>query len=49
MWQQQLTGFEVARRTVTHWMPWYNEDRPHHALQYRSPHQYLREKGIQVA
>jgi hypothetical protein len=30
-------------------MSWYNHERPHQALQYRSPRQYRREQAAKVA
>jgi len=49
VWQYRFAGFEDARRAVSTWMQWYNEERPHQALQYKSPRQYRREQGAKVA
>ena len=49
VWQYQFTGFEDARRKIQHWMRWYNEARPHQALQYRSPHQFRQKQRSLVA
>ena len=43
VWQHRFTGFEEAHRAVTDWLRWYNQERPHQALGYRSPQQH-REK-----
>ena len=32
--------FTEARRAITTWIGWYNADRPHQALGYRSPLQF---------
>ena len=49
VWQQHFAGFEDAQRAVSRWMHWYNDGRPHQALQYRSPWQYRREQAAKVA
>ncbi len=49
VWQHDFAGFEEARQTIKRWMRWYNEERPHQALQYRSPRQYRQEQRTQVA
>jgi len=36
-WQHDFRSFREARSTVSRWIRWYNEERPHHALSYRSP------------
>ena len=40
VWQHQFASFEEARREITSWIRWYNAERPHQALGYRSPQQY---------
>ena len=49
VWQHHFAGFEEAQRAVARWMHWYNEGRPHQALQYKSPRQYRREQAAKVA
>ena len=49
VWQYHFAGFEDARRAISTWMQWYNEERPHQALQYKSPRKYRREQGAKVA
>lgn len=36
-WQHDFGSFPEARSTVSRWIRWYNEERPHQALGYRSP------------
>ena len=40
VWQHQFGSFAEARAQITAWINWYNEERPHQALGYRSPHAY---------
>ncbi len=49
VWQHRFAGFEEARQTLNRWIRWYNEERPHQALQYRSPRQYRQQQDVQVA
>ena len=49
VWQHHFGGFEEAQQTITRWMRWYNEERPHQALRYRSPRQFRTEQQSQVA
>ncbi|GJL57136.1 MAG: insertion element hypothetical protein [Nitrospirales bacterium] len=49
VWQHHFAGFEEARQTITRWMRWYNEERPHQALRYRSPRQFRQAQCAQVA
>ncbi len=37
VWQQQFANFAEAQRAIRRWIRWYNEERPHQALGYRSP------------
>lgn len=37
VWQHQFANFDEAQRAIRHWIRWYNEERPHQALGYRSP------------
>lgn len=48
-WQHNFTSFRHARRTVKHWIDWYNERRPHQALGYLSPRQYRAQQQQLVA
>jgi len=49
VWQHRFQTFEEARRVIQDWMRWYNEERPHQALGYRSPVQYRAQQVTQVA
>ncbi len=40
VWQHQFRSFADARHAIHAWIAWYNEERPHQALGYRSPRQY---------
>ena len=40
IWQHNFRSFEEARRIISDWIRWYNEARPHQALDYRSPRQF---------
>ncbi|MCS6316512.1 MAG: IS3 family transposase [Nitrospira sp.] len=49
VWQYTFQTFEEARRIIWDWGQWYNHERPHQALGYRSPVQYRAQHTIQVA
>ena len=40
VWQHSFASFAEARTTITQWIEWYNAERPHQALGYRSPRQF---------
>ncbi len=40
VWQQMFRRFADAKAAISRWITWYNEERPHQALGYRSPRQY---------
>jgi putative transposase len=40
VWQQTFASFAEAQRAIRDWITWYNTQRPHQALDYRSPHTY---------
>jgi putative transposase len=40
VWQHNFAGFVEARAAITQWIHWYNAERPHQALGYRSPRQF---------
>ena len=48
VWQHRFESFAEAYRAITDWLRWYNRERPHQALGYRSPAQH-REKLRRVA
>jgi putative transposase len=49
VWQYQFETFEEVQQKIHTWMRWYNEDRPHQALKYRSPRQYAWKQDSLVA
>jgi putative transposase len=49
VWQHVFQTFDEARRVIRDWVQWYNQERPHQALGYRSPVQYRVQQSIQVA
>ncbi|HZT07806.1 MAG TPA: integrase core domain-containing protein [Chloroflexota bacterium] len=40
VWQRNFVSFAEARRAIRRWIEWYNAERPHQALGYRSPRQH---------
>lgn len=40
VWQHQFRNFADARQAIRQWIAWYNTERPHQPLGYRSPHTY---------
>jgi putative transposase len=48
VWQHVFQTFEEARRIIRDWVQWYNQERPHQALDYRSPVQYRAQRSTQV-
>jgi len=40
VWQHQFKNFAEAKQAITAWIRWYNAERPHQALKYRSPQQF---------
>ncbi len=49
VWQHTFQTFEQARWIIRDWVQWYNQERPHQALGYRSPVQYRAQQSTQVA
>jgi putative transposase len=45
VWQQQFGSFTEAQQAMSAWIRWYNAERPHQALGYRSPQQYAQLQG----
>lgn len=45
VWQQQFGSFQEAQQAIRAWIAWYNTERPHQALGYRSPQQYYQLHG----
>ncbi len=48
-WQHSFASFQEAKSAIAKWIRWYNNERPHQALGYRSPAQFRAEKHQQVA
>jgi len=48
-WQHNFATFDEARSAIGKWIGWYNEERPHSALGYKSPRQYRRKEVSRVA
>ena len=40
IWQHNFSSFKEAKRAVRRWIRWYNEERPHQALEYKSPREF---------
>lgn len=50
VWQTVFPDFAAAEQAITTWIRWYNTERPHQALGYRSPQEYMaEERRAQVA
>ena len=49
VWQHVFPNFDDARRVIRDWVYWYNHERPHQALGYRSPAHYRTQQSTQVA
>jgi putative transposase len=49
IWQHNFTSFAEAKRVITAWIDWYNTERPHQALGYRSPQEFRDRQSCQVA
>jgi len=47
VWQHNFARFADARETLTRWITWYNESRPHQALGYRSPRQFRKDSSVE--
>jgi putative transposase len=48
-WQHNFSDFSEANRTVSRWLHWYNNDRPHQSLGYKSPRAFRGQKLKLVA
>ena len=49
VWQHNFRSFAAAQRAISHWIKWYNQARPHQALDYMSPVEYRAQQLPQVA
>jgi transposase InsO family protein len=48
VWQHNFTSFDHARRELTAWIRWYNDERPLQVLGYRSPREFRAREVTQV-
>jgi putative transposase len=48
-WQHNFHNFAQARAAISRWIHWYNAERPHQALGYRSPLQFRAQQLPDVA
>jgi len=49
VWQHVFPNVDDAQRVIRAWVHWYNHERPHQALGYRSPVHYRAQQATQVA
>lgn len=49
VWQHNFASFEEAKKEIARWIGWYNAERPHQALGYRSPQQFRQQQRLKVA
>jgi putative transposase len=49
VWIRGFRSFADARREISRWIAWYNAERPHQALGYRSPRQFRAQQLYLVA
>ena len=48
-WQHNFASYREAKAAIVTWIAWYNSQRPHSALGYRSPAQYRQQQLSLVA
>lgn len=46
VWLQHFSSFAEAQQAVRAWLDWYNRERPHQALGYRSPQEYRQQREM---
>lgn len=49
VWQENFASFAEAKVAIRRWIEWYNQERPHQALGYRSPEQFAQEERAAAA
>lgn len=49
VWQHNFRSFAAAQRAIRRWIRWYNHERPHQALNYKSPIEYRAQQLPRVA
>jgi len=48
VWQHNFVDFGEARKAIREWIAWYNQRRPHQALDYKSPVQYRQQQVLSL-
>jgi len=48
-WQHNFRNFSEANRHISRWLHWYNNDRPHQSLGYKSPLEFRAQQLKKVA
>jgi len=43
VWLNQFNSMEEAREAIGRWVQWYNTERPHQALNYKTPEEVSKE------
>lgn len=49
VWQHRFRSYPEARARITGWIEWYNAERPHQALGYKSPRKFRGQYDLRVA
>ena len=49
VWQHSFRSFAEAKRTILTWLNWYNHERPHQSLGYKSPIEFRAQQEQLVA
>ena len=49
IWLRDFRSFKEARRRIVRWIEWYNRERPHQSLGYRSPAEHRAQQVASVA
>ena len=49
VWQHSFSSYAEAKRTIMTWLNWYNHERPHQSLGYKSPMEFRAQQEQLVA
>ena len=49
VWQHSFHSFAEAKAAIRQWIEWYNAERPHQSLEYRSPREFRAQQQLSVA
>ncbi len=49
VWQHRFRSYPEARARIARWIEWYNAERPHQALGYKSPRTFRGQQDLRVA